>query len=199
MTILENLNGEETAVVKMEVSKEGDMVAGIDPSEVKSYTDENGNTKYYVEMLVTLSIKKAYEGDENTQKKRDVRANRCTISGKRGKGISCPETNKCSECPYFDKKQAGIISLDKYNEDGGKEIEDKKAVDPEAEAVYKDTLRNLISLANERNPRLVKIIKLLLEEYDKKELPGIVGISKTTVYEDIKIIGDLFKQINEML
>ncbi len=194
MIILENPSGEETAVVRVVTSKNDGMItAGIDRSEIRSYVDENGNTVHYVEMKVPVSLKAAYEGDENTQRKRDARMNRCLIPGKQKAWIRCPECNKCSECPNFDKKKAGIISLDQYIEDGCPE--QATGSTPEDEAIYFDMLDSLINLASEKRERLGQEVKLLYAGVDKTELPERMNISETTMYEDLKIIKDLLQDI----
>lgn len=197
MIKIENPSNEETKVVRVEVSKSENMtVAGIERSEIKSYRDENGNTMYYVEMEVPVSLKSAYEGDENAQKKREARAKRCLIPGKHKDIIRCPECNKCSECPYFEKKKAGIISLDQYVEDGCPEIPAQGT--PEDEAIYFDMLDSLINVASEKRERLGQEVKLLCSGFDKKELSKAMNISETTVYEDLKIIKDLLTDIIAM-
>ena len=194
MIILENPSDEVTAVVKVEVSKaENTIVAGIDRSEIKSYKDENGKVKYYVEVEAPASIKAAYEGDENTQKKREARARRCLIHGKQKALISCPESNKCSECPLYDRRKSSIISLEQYIEDGCPEIAAHGT--PEDETIYFDMLDSLINVAAAKRERLGQEVKLLVAGYDKKEIPGKLNISETTVYEDIKIIKDLLMDI----
>lgn len=194
MIIVANPSGEATAVVRVEVSKSENMtVAGIERSEIRSYVDENGNTVHYVEMEVPVSLKSAYEGDENTQKKREARAKRCLIPGKHKALIRCPECNKCSECPYYEKKKAGIISLDQYVEDGCPEIPAHGT--PEDEAIYFDMLDSLINVASEKRVRLGQEVKLLHAGVDKAELPERMHISETTMYEDLKIIKDLLQDI----
>ncbi len=194
MIIVANPSGEATAVVRVEVSKSENMtVAGIDRSEIKSYRDENGNVRHYVEMQVPVSLKEAYVGDENTQQKRDARMNRCLVPGKQKAWIRCPECNKCSECPNFANKKAGIISLDQYIEDGCPEIAAQGT--PEDEAVYFDMLDSLINMASAKRERLGQEVKLLASGVDKSELSKRMGISETTMYEDIKILKDLLQDV----
>ncbi len=194
MVVIDNPNLEETVVIRVETSTmDNTRVEGIDPREIKYYTDETGSLRQYIEMQVPISLKEAYAGNENTLKKRDARLNRCLVPGKQKAWIRCPECNKCSECPMFDKKRAGLVSLDQLAKDGVPEIGDDRT--PEDETIYYDMLDNLIALASKKRERLGEEVKLLHSGYSKEDLPDVMGISKATMYDDLRIIADLLFEI----
>lgn len=196
MLKIANPSGEATVVVKIETSKDGNLVAGLESKDIKSYRDNEGVVHYYFEALVPKSLKAMYESEDNTQIKRDARMNRCLIPGKQKAWIRCPECNKCSECPRYADKKAGIISLDQYTADGCPEIPAKDNV--EETVIYMHVIENLVQIAKEKRERLVQELKLLGEGYEKSELPEMLGISESTMYDDIKVLKDLAEDLMDL-
>lgn len=86
--------------------------------------------KFSKEMFEEMSddIWLIYKRSSDNWRKRVDRNSRCSVRGKNGKVIRCPERNKCAECPYATKDSQGnpqpgertgsSLSLELFNEMG---------------------------------------------------------------------------------
>lgn len=65
--------------------------------------------KFSKEMFEEMSddIWLIYKRSSDNWRKRVDRNSRCSVRGKNGKVIRCPERNKCAECPYAAKDSQG--------------------------------------------------------------------------------------------
>ena len=124
-------------------------------------------------------------------KKKD-RDKRCTISDGKGYLIRCPETNKCSECPYYyslDKRAYGTATFSSLT----KEDEDGKVTEfePEAPEGYGDgeryarILKDLIEYVAELDPEGAEMINLLEQNKSRREIAKILNKPKSTVIDKV--------------
>jgi hypothetical protein len=138
--------------------------------------------------------------------KAEDRDKRCEISNGNGKLIRCPETNKCSHCPYatsLDKKNFGTLTfscLAADNEDGEEDFEAVAPATYGAADIYLGMLNELISRVQEIDPNYGKILQLLSDGFSHKEIADEIGIGKSTVTDKVaKIKAIVMDLLDDMI
>lgn len=133
-----------------------------------------------------------------------TRKKRCLIDNGYGELIRCPSCNCCEECENNyrgNRITSRTLSLDKIMSD---KVEDgKSGFDPTGTNKYEDlsnlmdTFNDLIKEIEEQDPEKGRILRLLLEEYDKKEIIEKCGIDKgkTQAYSMISKIQKEAKEL----
>ena len=102
--------------------------------------------------------------------KAEDRDKRCQISDGKGHTISCPESNKCKDCPFYhslDKK--GYGSAERYLE----------------------LLQELMGYVGAIRPEYAPVVKLLSDGLSRREIAKELGVPKSTVIDWVKKIQEL--------
>lgn len=137
----------------------------------------------------------------NSEHSREYRKNRCLIPGKLKPLIVCPDTNKCSKCPYpdcRDKHQANTVSWEGLIQDGY-DVPDTR--DEKRESEIRMELDEVCELIRQKNPKYLLAIKL--KEYyglSVSEIAEKLNETERNVYYYIKRateIGKLYKENNK--
>ena len=116
----------------------------------------------------------------NTAHSRSYRSTRCMVPGKRKSLIVCPDTNRCSACPYHmepDKRQSRFVSLD----EPGWEMpqEDAGFAAKEAWAVFEKVKAHMD--AKDKNIAKVVVLKEMYG-YDVTQIAAKLGLTERQVY-----------------
>ncbi len=112
------------------------------------------------------------------------RSGRCKIPGLLKPLITCPESNRCSNCPYpecRDQHKSNIISWDELAEIDyeGEDVGNRPIEKADAKIEYEE-IRNLL---DEVNPIISKILEMKVrDEYSVQEIADTLGVSKRNVY-----------------
>lgn len=141
--------------------------------------------------------------DMRKEHRQNYRKARCKIPGTLKPLISCPDSNKCSECPYpkyRDAHQPDNLSWDRLIKDGGNE---RGQDDPGIEnAEIKELLRKVIAEIDTRNPKYSKAVVLhFYIGYDVHEIAELMTDSESNVYfyiSEAMKIGKAFKKRNDL-
>jgi hypothetical protein len=201
---------EEQVLIPMIVDRdsieEHGMIAGVKKSQIRKWRVGNR----LVDVVLIPGTKAQYDAvlsSYSVEFKAEDRDKRCEISNGNGKLIRCPETNKCSQCPYatsLDKKNFGTLTfscLAAENEDG--EESDFEAVTPAAYGsadIYLGMLNELISRVHEIDSNYGKILQLLSDGFSHKEIADEIGIGKSTVTDKVvKIKAIVMDLLNDMI
>lgn len=134
----------------------------------------------------------------DTKHSRGYASMRCMIPGKRKAFIRCPDTVSCATCPYKDKKQSPVISLDGLVENGY-ESADSACVDEQVSAKMEyDIIR---ARMDAEDPRIARALEMK-ELYGMKieEIATKLKVSQSRVYQLIsraRIIGKDFMKEND--
>lgn len=100
-------------IVDLDSTDEHGMLAGLSKSDLRTW--RVGNRR--VTVALVSGTKEVYDdlmSSYSSEFKKEDRDRRCTISDGKGHLIRCPETNKCSECPYhysLDKRAYGTATF----------------------------------------------------------------------------------------
>lgn len=171
--------------------EEHGMIVGAKKSQIRKWRIGNR----IVDVILIPGTKEQYDAimsSYSAEFKAEDRDKRCEISNGKGKLIRCPESNKCSQCAYFnslDKRNFGTLTfscLTAENEDG--EESDFEAVAPKtygAADIYLDMLNELISRVNEIDPTYGKILQLLSDGLTHREIANKIGMGKSTVTDKV--------------
>ena len=136
--------------------------------------------------------------DLNTTHSKEYRSTRCDdVPGKRKKHIVCPDTNKCSACPYGRKpedKKAKVISLDGLEQEGCEfAAEDREMRAVEARMTFEKVRVEM----DKKDENIAKAVILKeMHELKVKEIAEELGIEERQVYYCLKQardIGERFK------
>ena len=130
----------------------------------------------------------------NSRHSKGYRSTRCMVPGKKKHLIICPDSNKCSECPYgrkLEDRKARVISWEGMLEDSyepaGQAPTDKRA-----------ELDEIKERLNRKNPDIMRVIILKeLYGYSVSEIADMMGISERRVYYHIKqakVIGEQYRE-----
>lgn len=123
---------------------------------------------------------------------------RCMIPGKRKAFIRCPDTVSCATCPYKDKKQSPVISLDGLVENGY-ESADSACVDEQVSAKMEYEI--IRARMDAEDPRIARAFEMKeLMGFSVKEIATELGISQPRVYQLIargKEIGVEYRTNND--
>lgn len=136
----------------------------------------------------------SYMADLKAEDKRRERERRCLIeSPKTGQLIMCPESNRCYGCPNAgnpDMPKCSAISIDTLYEKNEYELPDATG-DCENEVLAKMTAEDILNDLESANTKLARIFELRLEGYEPKEISEILGIKRSTLYDDMKKIAKI--------
>lgn len=186
---------EEKVLIPMIIDRDSieeyGMIAGVKKSQIKKWRVGNR----IVDVVLIPGTKVQYDAvmsSYSVEFKAEDRDKRCEISNGKGKLIRCPESNKCSQCPYansLDKKNFGTLTfscLAAKNED--EEETDYEAVAPATYGsadIYLAILNELIYRVQEIDPNYGKILQLLSDGFSHKEIADEIGIGKSTVTDKV--------------
>ena len=157
----------------------------------------HGSEKVTVYFLKTENRKLAeYQWSYlDTKHSRGYASTRCMIPGKRKAFIRCPDTVSCATCPYKDKKQSPVISLDGLVENGY-ESADSACVDEQVNAkIEYEIIRARMDAEDPRIARAFEMKELM--GFSIKEIATELGISQPRVYQLIargKEIGEEYRR-----
>lgn len=178
-------------IIDRDSIEEYGMIVGAKKSQIRKWRIGNR----IVDVILIPGTKEQYDAimsSYSAEFKAEDRDKRCEISNGKGKLIRCPESNKCSQCVYFnslDKKNFGTLTfscLTAENEDG--EESDFEAVAPKtygAADIYLDMLNELITRVNEIDPTYGKILQLLSDGLTHREIANKIGMGKSTVTDKV--------------
>ncbi|QHQ63462.1 hypothetical protein Ana3638_24015 [Anaerocolumna sedimenticola] len=201
---------EEQVLIPMIIDRdsieEHGMIAGVKKSQIRKW--RVGNRK--VDVVLIPGTKAQYDAvmsSYSAEFKAADRDKRCEVSNGSGKLIRCPETNKCSQCPYatsLDKKNFGILTFSCLAaENVDNEETEFEAVAPAtygAADIYLGMLNELISRVQEIDPNYSKILQLLSDGFSHKEIADEIGIGKSTVTDKVgKIKAIVMDLLNDMI
>lgn len=192
---------EEQVLIPMIIDRdsieEHGMILGVEKSQIRKWRVGNR----IVDVVLTPGTKEQYDAvmsSYSAEFKAEDRDKRCEVSNGKGKLIRCPESNKCSQCPYatsLDKKNFGTLTfscLSAENEDG--EENDFEAVTPATYGsgdIYFGMLNELISRVQEIDPNYGRILQLLSDGFSHREIATEIGIGKSTVTDKVAKIKEI--------
>jgi hypothetical protein len=186
------VNGEEQVLIPMIVDRdsieEHGIIAGVKKSQIRKWRIGNR----LVDVVLVPGTKAQYDAvmsSYSAEFKAKDRDKRCEISNGKGKLIRCPESNKCSQCPYaisLDKRNFGTLTyscLAAENE----EMNFEAAAPPTygAADIYLDMLKELISHVQKIDPNYGKILQLLSDGFSHREIGDKIGMGKSTVTDKV--------------
>lgn len=134
----------------------------------------------------------------NTEHSRSYRSVRCKVPGKCKPLITCPDTNKCSACPYNrrpEDREPNIISWDGLIESGYEvPSEDKKLTAQLAWMVFEKVKEWM----DEKDPNIARaIIMREMEGYKVSEIAEKLDVTERQVYyylQQAKAIGKKYRE-----
>ncbi|MFT8313409.1 MAG: helix-turn-helix domain-containing protein [Clostridium sp.] len=186
---------EEQVLIPMIIDRdsieEHGMIVGVEKSQIRKW--RVGNRKVDVVLIPGTKVQyDAVMSSYSAEFKAEDRDKRCEVSNGKGKLIRCPESNKCSKCPYatsLDKKNFGTLTFSCLSAENaeGEEV-DFEAVTPVtygSEDIYFGTLNELISRVQEIDPNYGRILKLLSDGFSHREIAAEIGIGKSTVTDKV--------------
>lgn len=188
-------------IVDLDSVDEHGMLAGLSKSALRTW--RVGNRRMTVALVP--GTKEVYDGlmsSYSSEFKKKDRDKRCTISDGKGYLIRCPETNKCSECPYYyslDKRAYGTATFSSLT----KEDEDGKVTEfePEAPEGYGDgeryarILKDLIEYVAELDPEGAEMINLLEQNKSRREIAKILNKPKSTVIDKVNKLKPIVQEL----
>ena len=126
---------------------------------------------------------------------------RCVVPGTRKPFIKCPDTNKCSECPYGrtpETKLGAFLSLEGLIDDGWEPAREELV---ERQAIAKREYEELRAVMDAEDVRIAQALeaKVLFSDSVKK-IAQDLGVSEPRVYQLIaraKAIGKEYRNSNE--
>ena len=134
----------------------------------------------------------------NTQHSKGYRSTRCMVPGKQKPLIVCPDSNKCSACPYgrsMEDRQSKVISWEGLIETG---YEPASGKDETENTDRRMDIEKVITFLERRVPGIVRIIVLKeVYGYSVAEIAEEVGITERRVYyylNQAKKIGKEYKE-----
>ena len=134
----------------------------------------------------------------NTQHSRNYRSTRCMVPGKRKALINCPDTNKCSACPFNrrpEDRMANIVSWDEMVEQG---YEEKRAEDKGLTASFAwMEFQEIKAVMDAKDPNIARaIIMKEMQGYEVAEIAEKLCVTERQVYyllQQAKTIGKKYK------
>lgn len=195
-----NEKGEVVYFAPIEIKDKVDLANyGItwDDCEPLPFGTSERKTVYYYP-TTNKEIADMFWKELNTKHSKEYRSTRCDdVPGKRKKKIVCPDTNKCSACPYGRKpedKKAKVISLDGLAE-GGCELptEDREMRAAEARLIFEEVKK----MMDEKDENIAKVVILKeVHELKVKEIARELGIDERQVYYCLKQAKDFGMKYN---
>jgi DNA-directed RNA polymerase specialized sigma24 family protein len=139
-------------------------------------------------------------GDLRAKHRDEYRQKRCPIPGKLKPVILCPESNKCSECPYGrtpETKQAPVISWDELVDSGWEPTPEASVEHQVMARLEYETIR---ALMDAEDPRIAMAFEAKTLYGDSvREIAADLGVSEPRVYQLIaraRAIGREYRQNN---
>ena len=134
----------------------------------------------------------------NTQHSRSYRSVRCKVPGKRKNLITCPDTNKCSDCPYGrspEDRKANVISWDEMIDAGYEEqTEDRELA---ARLAWME-FEKVKAWMDAKDPNIARVIVLKeMQGYDATEIAQMLGITERQVYYCLQQAKQIGKQYRD--
>lgn len=167
---------------------------GIKPEDVT--WRRIGNRMYRVVMVdATEEVYRAYMGPVWAEIKREDRDGRCMVSGKNGKLIRCPESNRCEDCERFSevcREENKSASLSFLADKGAEPAAEGSFED---DIIYETILEDLITMLSEIKPKYGRLFRLLYDGATQREMADELGIKQRTVSDDIKKIRSLVQPL----
>ncbi|KGK87340.1 helix-turn-helix domain-containing protein [Clostridium sp. HMP27] len=197
------INGaeEEQVLIPMIIDRdsieEHGMIVGVEKYQIRKWRVGNR----IVDVVLIPGTKAQYDAvmsSYSAEFKAEDRDKRCEVSNGKGKLIRCPESNKCSQCPYatsLDKKNFGTLTfscLSAENEDG--EEANFEAITPATYGsadIYLGMINELISRVQEIDPNYGRILQLLSDGFSHREIAAEIGIGKSTVTDKVAKIKEI--------
>ena len=190
-------------IVDLDAFDEHGLIMGVARSQIRKW--KIGNR--IVDVVLVPGTQEQYDSimDEYYREfKAEDRDKRCSVPGKNGKLIRCPDERKCSECPYYLKREhygtATFSDLTAKGDDG-EEIE----FEPESPENYCSgdrylrMLDDLIKYAAEIDPEYGTMIQLLHDGMSRRQVAEALGIPKSTVIDRVaklrKITDEFFDNL----
>lgn len=171
--------------------EEHGIIVGVKKSQIRKWRIGNR----LMDVVLVPGTKSQYDAvmsSYSAEFKAEDRGKRCEVSNGKGKLIRCPESNKCSQCPYansLDKKNFGTLTfscLAAENED--EEETDFEAVAPAtcgSADIYLGMLNELINRVQEIDPNYGRILQLLSDGFSHREIADEIGMGKSTVTDKV--------------
>lgn len=120
---------------------------------------------------------------------------RCIVPGTRKPFVKCPDTNKCSECPYGrtpESKQAAFVSFDELVDSGWEPVPEETV---ERQAIAKAECAELRKLMDAEDVRIWKAIVAKVVVGDSvKKIAQDLGVSEPRVYQLIARAKEIGKE-----
>jgi len=185
-------NGEEQVLIPMIIDRdsieEHGMIAGVKKSQIRKWRVGNR----IVDVVLIPGTKAQYDAvmsSYSAEFKAEDRDKRCEASNGKGKLIRCPESNKCSQCPYaisLDKRNFGTLTFSCLSAEN-EETNFEAAAPPTygVADIYLDMLNELISHVQKIDPNYGKILQLLSDGFSHREIADKIGIGKSTVTDKV--------------
>ncbi len=160
----------------------------------------SGSVVVYYYQTPDKGLAELFWREINTEHSCEYRSNRCMIPGKLKPLIICPDTNKCSKCPYpkyRDQHLANNISWDELTKDGKEIPSDDNDM---ARVEIQMELEKVCEVISKKNPKFTKAI--ILKEYyhlSVRDIAKELNDSERNVYyylQEAKRIGKKYKEEN---
>lgn len=186
---------EEQVLIPMIIDRdsivEHGMIVGVRKSQIRKWRVGNR----VVDVVLVPGTKAQYDAvmsSYSAEFKAEDRDKRCEVSNGHGKLIRCPESNKCSQCPYansLDKKNFGTLTFSCLVA----ENEDEEETDYEAVAqatygsadIYLGMLNELINRVQEIDPNYGRILQLLSDGFSHREIAANMDMGKSTITDKV--------------
>lgn len=131
----------------------------------------------------------------NTKHSKEYRSTRCSVPGKSGKLIRCPDTNRCRECPFgilAEDRRANYISLDQLSENGYEEAAEDRGMDMGLVKIEFESMRKIMDA---KDPNIARAV-VLREMYGYKvpEIARKLEINERQVYYCLQQARDIGKK-----
>lgn len=140
--------------------------------------------------------------DMRKEHRQTYRKVRCKIPGTRKPLIRCPESNKCSNCPfpaYRDAHQPDDLSWEQMIDDAGNETGQEDPGIHNAEV--RELLREVIAEMDAKNPKYFRALALQFIGYNVHEIAAALNESESNIYYFLRKameIGKDFKKRNDL-
>ena len=167
---------------------------GLDPGFITTRYIGNRNHLVYMQLWTDEEAKWYIQDLKNEQHWED-RSGRCVItSPKTGKPILCPEERSCTGCPFngaMKQEQGSTLSLEQML-DMGYEPETHASI--EDDFIAEELKLEILATLSSRDRKLTDIFERLVAGMAPKEIGEELGISRSTLYDDIEKIRETIKK-----
>lgn len=173
----------------MPVTREQIIEWDLAPRYVVTHKFSNTPRLCYMVLCDEKIARECVQAEKAACKKRE-RENRCIITSPiTGKPICCPDSRSCIGCEYTameNVSKVGGIAYERLIEETGYE---KGAHDLTSdEALTNIETAEILEELSSTSEKLAEILKLRLQGLEAKEISEKLGIKKSTLYDDLKII-----------